>query len=106
MKILLDETLPHAMRHELSDHEVFTVQYLKWSGTKNGALLAKAEKAGFEAMITMDDGVEYQQNLKDISIAVVILVASSNDIDDLLPLLPALRRVLRKPRPGRVVRIG
>ena len=105
MKVLLDENLPHALRHELTDHEVFTVQFLKWTGTKNGALLAKAANAGFDAMITMDDGVEYQQNLKGLSIGIIILMAASNDIDDLLPLLPKLRRALKKPRPGVVIRI-
>jgi hypothetical protein len=106
MKVLLDENLPHALRHELSSHEVFTVQYMKWTGTKNGALLAKASKAGFQFMVTMDDGVEYQQNLKGLSIAIIILMAASNDMDDLLPLIPKLRRALKKPRPGTAIRIS
>lgn len=53
MKILLDENLPHKLRHELLGHDVFTVQYQGWSGLKNGALLAQAAASGFEAMVTM-----------------------------------------------------
>jgi predicted nuclease of predicted toxin-antitoxin system len=39
MKILLDENLPHNLRHELHGHDVYTVAYLEWCGTKNGELL-------------------------------------------------------------------
>lgn len=63
MKVLLDENLPHELRRELSGHEVFTVQYMGWSGVKNGLLLGRAAKAGFDVMVTMDSGVPYQQNL-------------------------------------------
>jgi hypothetical protein len=94
MKVLLDENLPHALRRELPSHDVFTVQYMGWSGTKNGALLATAAAFGFDAMVTMDSGVPYQQNVTTIPLSVVVLVAPSNDIDDLLPLVPALRATL------------
>lgn len=106
MKVLLDENLPRALRTELPGHDVFTVQFLKWSGTKNGLLLAKAANAGFDAMVTMDDGVEYQQNIASFQLAVVVLHARSNDIDDLRPLLPRLRKALGGVRPGSVVQIG
>ena len=51
MKILLDENLPHALRHEIQGHDVFTVQFMGWSGLKNGELLARAMAAGFGAII-------------------------------------------------------
>ena len=83
MKVLLDENLPHDLRHELIGHDVFTVRYMRWNGMKNGALLATAAAAGFDAMITMDTGVDYQQNPAMLPLSVVILEAPSNDIDDL-----------------------
>jgi hypothetical protein len=94
MKILLDENLPHGLRHELVGHDVFTVAYMGWSGTKNGTLLARAPQAGFEAFITMDNGVPYQQNPATLPLSVVILSAPSNDMSDLLPLIPGLLRCL------------
>jgi hypothetical protein len=106
MKVLLDENLPHALRAELPGHDVFTVQYLGWSGTKNGRLLAQAVNAGFDVMLTMDDGVAYQQNIATLRLAVIVLQAISNDIDDLRPLLPRLRRQIKRIRPGIVVRIA
>ena len=94
MKILLDENLPHELRHHLAGHDVFTVAYMGWSGTKNGALLARAAQDGFDAFITMDNGVAYQQNPASLPLSVVILSAPSNDISDLLPLVPELLRRL------------
>jgi hypothetical protein len=63
MKVLLDENLPHDFRHEIAGHDVFTVDFLGWSGLKNGELLAQAAASGFDALLTMDSGVPYQQNV-------------------------------------------
>ena len=90
MRVLLDENLPHVLRNELPGHAVFTVRYMRWDGMNNGALLAAAAAAGFDVMITMDSGVNYQQNLVKLPIAILILQAASNDIDDLRPLIPQL----------------
>lgn len=105
MKILLDENLPHALRHELASHDVCTVTYLGWSGIKNGELIQRAANDGFDAMLTMDDGVEYQQNLATLPIAVVILEATSNDFDDLKTLLPTLKDALAALKPRSIVRV-
>lgn len=94
MKVLLDENLPHQLRPLLTGHDVFTVQYLGWSGTKNGHLLTLAAAANFDLLITMDDGVPYQQNHRTLPIALIILSAPSNDLIDLLPLVPELQRLL------------
>jgi predicted nuclease of predicted toxin-antitoxin system len=106
MKVLLDENLPHQLRHELNPHAVFTVQFMGWSGFKNGLLLAQAAASGFDVMITMDSGVPYQQNLATIPLAVVVLSAVSNDIDDLRPLIPRLLEALKVLSPKSVVRIA
>ena len=105
MKILLDENLPHALRAKLPGHDVFTVSYLGWSGTKNGALLRLAANASFDAMLTMDSGVPYQQNIKAMSISVIVLSAASNDIDDLLPLVPATLKRLDNLAPSSVTHV-
>ncbi len=105
MKVLLDENLPHALRRELGSHDVFTVAYMGWSGTRNGVLLRKAADAGFEVMITLDDGVEYQQNQQTLPLAVMILSAASNDIDDLSPLVPAILLRLETLTPQAITRV-
>lgn len=59
-----------------------------------------------DVLITVDQGVEHQQNLAGLRIAIVILAAPSNDIDDLRPLLPALRRALDDIGQGSIVRVS
>lgn len=105
MKLLLDENLPHELRHHLVGHDVFTVSYLGWSGTKNGALLARAAQDGFDVFVTMDNGVAYQQNPASLPLSVVILSAGSNDISDLLPLIPALLQCLSTLSPRTLGRV-
>jgi predicted nuclease of predicted toxin-antitoxin system len=95
MKLLLDENLPHQLRHELPGHDCFTVAYMGWGGVENGALLALAASNGFDALLTKDANLEYEQNLTNLPIAVVVIVARSNDIEDIRPLLPELLTALQ-----------
>jgi hypothetical protein len=57
VKVLLDENLPHLLRNNLGDHDVFTVRYKGWAGLKNGELLKTAEDDGFEVFITGDQTI-------------------------------------------------
>ena len=92
MRLLLDECVPKRLRRELPGHEVVTVQEAGWAGVRNGALLRAAD-GRFGALLTVDQGVEHQQSLTGLRIGVVIMVAASNDIDDLRPLLPGVLEV-------------
>ena len=104
MKILLDECLPVDLRHSFSVHEAHTAEWAGLKGRKNGELLDAAEIAGYEVLLTIDQGFAHQQNLADRRIALLILVAPSNQIEDLVPLVPAALRALDDVRPGNVVR--
>ena len=81
------------------------VQTMGWAGTSNGALLRVAAPT-FDVLLTVDQGIEFQQDLSGLPIAVVILVAASNDVDDVRPLVPELIEVLRAIQPGQLVRVG
>ena len=81
------------------------VQDMGWAGIKNGALLKLAD-GQFDALLTVDHGIEYQQNVSGLRISVVIMLAPSNDVDDLQPLLPAVEQVLTSLRPGEIMRVG
>ncbi len=52
-----------------------TVAYAGMAGLKNGALLAAAEEAGFDVLVTGDRTLHYEQNLLTRRIAVVSLSA-------------------------------
>ena len=105
MRILLDESLPRKLRLELPGHDAQTVQKRGWSGLKNGDLLREASRE-FEVLLTGDRSLEFQQNLRTLPIAVIVMVAANNRIETLRPLIPELLETLRTIRPGRLVRIG
>jgi hypothetical protein len=73
VKVLLDENTAHKLRGLLPSHEVVTVAYLGWVGIKNGQLLKAAEDAGFEVLITTDQGMAYEQNMVGRKLAVLVL---------------------------------
>ena len=104
MRLLLDECVPKRLKRELRGHDARTVQDLGWAGIKNGALLRLAD-GQFDALLTVDQGIEYQQNLSGLSISVVVMMAPSNDVDDLRPLLPAVEQALAQLPPGEIIRV-
>ena len=67
MRILLDESLPRPLAWLLPGHEVRTVAEMGWSGTRNGPLLALAT-ADFGVLLTADQNLEHQQNLRALPI--------------------------------------
>ncbi|MGO9640119.1 MAG: DUF5615 family PIN-like protein [Candidatus Acidiferrales bacterium] len=106
MRILIDECIPRKFKMTLHGHDCKTVPEASLSGKKNGEVLAIAESQGFEVFLTLDQGVEYEQNLGGRRIAILILRAESSRVSDLLPHAPACREVLRSIKPGQVVRVG
>jgi hypothetical protein len=105
VRVLLDECVPRKLRSELAGHDVKTVAEMDWSGTKNGTLLSLAAGA-FDVLLTVDQSIPYQQNFQGLDLALVIVRASSNDINDLQPKMPDVLRVLDTIRPGQVVYVG
>ena len=105
MRLLLDESVPRRLRGALPNHEVKTVVEMGWGGIKNGNLLALAA-ASFDAFITVDKNLPYQQNLSDLALAVVVLDANSNELPALLPLVPLLEQTLTTLTPRTYVKIG
>jgi Domain of unknown function (DUF5615) len=105
MKLLLDEHLPHQFRQEIAGHDVFTVAYMGWAGVENGELLLRAASHGFDAVITNDGGVEHEQNLDALTVAVVFLDATANTSESLRPLVPELLTALENLQPCQFVKL-
>ena len=72
MRLLLDECVPARLRRSLPSHQVSKVVQEGWSGVKNGKLLALAA-TGFDAFITVDKNLSYQQNTSNLPVAVLVL---------------------------------
>jgi hypothetical protein len=106
VKILIDECIPRKFKYAFPEHECRTVPEAGLAGRKNGLLLLLAEGAGFDLFITMDKGIQYQQNLAGRSIAILVLRALSNRLADLLPHVEACLSIMSSIQPGEVIRIG
>jgi len=105
MRLLLDECVPARLKRALPAHQVSTVVQEGWSGIKNGQLLALAAQ-NFDAFITVDKNLPYQQNTSTLPLAVLVLNAETNELVSLLPLIPALDKALTQLMKGQCLRIG
>jgi len=107
VRVLIDECAPRALKKHLMNHghECRTVQESGWSGKQNGELLGLAETA-FDALVTVDTNLLYQQNLAGRRIAIVVLRSSSNRLEHLRQHFPALVLALEKIAPGEIVQVG
>ena len=106
MKLLLDESVPRRLAASFpASLTPRTVQEMGWSGTGNGLLLSLAAREGFGAMITVDRGIEHQQNLEALPIPVVIMLAARNRLTELQPLIPAVVDVLSGDLQRRIYRV-
>jgi hypothetical protein len=73
VKILFDQGVPVPLRRALNAHEVATAYEHGWGELKNGDLLRAAEMEGFQAIVTTDQNLQYQQNLGDRRLAILVL---------------------------------
>jgi hypothetical protein len=105
MRVLLDECVSEQLRHHFKEYECQTARYVGLAGLENGELLRAAEAAKFDVLLTVDRGFEYQQNLGNRQIAVVIFCGRSVLLEDLIPLIPTCLQHLKSLQPGQVVRI-
>jgi predicted nuclease of predicted toxin-antitoxin system len=102
MRILLDESVPARLGTLLVGHDAIPVQKRGWAGIRNGRLLALASE-DFDVVLTADRGMEHQQNLATLPIAVLILVAKSNRIEDMGPLVAPTLEALANLVPRRLI---
>ena len=105
MRVLLDENVPVDLAPALAGHEVGTVTALGWEGVENGELLRRAT-GRFDALVTMDQNLPFQQNVAALPLGVVLVRASSNRMVHLRPLVPAILVALESLGPGELRRVG
>ncbi len=107
MKLLIDECLPRKVKFLFAEggHECETAGEAGFSSKENGELLALAEKS-FDVLVTIDKNIRYQQNITGRKIAIVIIRAASNDLDDIRPHVPHALAALKTVKPGQIVEVG
>jgi Domain of unknown function (DUF5615) len=101
MRLLLDEHLPIGLSAELHGHAADTVSGRGWTGIKNGELLRRMG-GHHDALVTMDRSIEFQQRISTLPFGIVVVVASSNRVQDLRPLVPSILAAVDGVKPGLV----
>ena len=105
MRVLLDENLDWRLVHYFdADFQVTTVSQQGWKGMRNGEFLRQAATT-FDALITMDKGIEHQQKLRKYTIGVILISTKSNRLQDIQPVMPNVNQVLRTLEPGQVIHV-
>ena len=103
MKILIDESLPRYVLQILQEYNAYTVQFMGWSGIKNGVLLGLATQQQFNVFLTADKNLRYQQNLKDRTIALIVF--PSNKLSVIKQLERQLKDALASVESGSVIEL-
>lgn len=93
MRLLIDECIDRRFARELKGHYARTVPQMGWAAVTNGRLLALAERE-FDVFITVDRNLSFQQSLPRFHVAVLVLRARTNTLDDLKPLIPKILKAL------------
>jgi len=101
VRILFDNNTPRRLAEFLKAHEVTRSAQLNWQRLENGKLLAAAEDAGFDVLVTCDQDIRYQQNFADRKLAVVVL--SSNHWPSLRPVAHRIAAALDFAQRGQVI---
>jgi hypothetical protein len=106
MKVLLDECVPRKLKNHLPGIDCQTVPEAGFAGKKNGELLSFAERDGFQVFLTVDRGIEYEQNLRHRNVAVVVVHATSSRLDDLRRHTPEILKVLGLIQRCQLIKVG
>jgi len=104
MRILLDECVNPRLKEAFAGHEVLTTHEMGWNNSPDSKLLGLAQER-FDIFITIDRSLEYQQNLKKIDLAVVVVETSDNQMNSYRPMFVRLREAVAKAKPGTAVHV-
>jgi len=105
MKVLLDECVPKKLGRHLAGHDCHTVPELGLAGKKNGELLSIAEARGFEVFVSLDQGFEYQQNLRNRNLDVVLIRSRSNTLSSLIGDVGEILSAIETIQPGELIKV-
>jgi len=103
MNVLLDACVPRPLRRFLPDHTIRVAQEMGWGQLKNGALLKEAESQ-FDAFITSDQNLKYQQKVTGRKLA--ILVLPTNDWPTIRVKAEEIAGHVAKLKPGDFVELN
>ena len=98
LRILFDKNVPDLLRRHLIDYQVQTADEEGWGQISNEELISRAEKAGYQIMLTCDQNIQYQQNMSHRKISMVVL--GSNIWPSIRPRIAEIAAALQRVSPG------
>ena len=98
MRLLLDQNLPRPLMKHLIHHRADHAHTLAWGALPNGELVAAADAAGYDVLLTADQSLSYQQNLADRRIGLVVI--STNPWPEIRAALPQIVEAIDLAQPG------
>ncbi len=104
-RVVFDHCVPRTLLRPLDVAGATTVGAFGWAGRDDGPLLDLLPPV-CDVFVTTDQNLPFQQRLDNRSFGTVILVARTNRLGDLIPLVPELRVAINQARPGSVHRVA
>ena len=104
MRILLDHDIPRQLRRLLAGHQVDTAGEMGWNEMRNGRLLDHAEEEGYEAVITADQKMPYQQNIGGRRMGLIVLNTTRRQLIEARAGM--VRRALETLEPGKIIEVS
>jgi uncharacterized protein DUF5615 len=105
VRILFDECLPRPLALQIAGHEIRTVQEEGWAGKSNGTLLSLLS-GRFDVFVTVDRNLVFNEDVSGLKVAVIVLHAKSNRLEDLEPLAPKILEAIGTVRSGQVIHLS
>jgi hypothetical protein len=106
VRILLDNRLPIRLRHHFPGHEVETALYRGWAALENGELISAAVDAGFDVVISIDQGHDFERAVAGRPIVAILFPGTQGGrLEDILPLVPKVEAALGDASTGIVTRL-
>jgi predicted nuclease of predicted toxin-antitoxin system len=104
MRILLDECVNPRLRHAFSQHEITTLAEANWLALSDNKLLTLAD-GRFDVFVTLDQGFEYQHDLRNLSLGIVILHVPKNSLRFYEPIVTEIVSAAETVKGGEVVHV-
>ncbi len=106
MRILLDACVPERLAQFIPGHDATTVRaHFGTTDIDDGPVLDRVT-GSFDAFVTVDKNLRFQQNLRGRPFRIVLLRAHSNALENLVPLVSPLLTALAEMEPGDLRVIG
>ncbi len=105
MRLLLDECVPRPLKRDLVGCNASHVTDAGWSGKRNGALIKLMVEAAYDALLTVDRNIEFQQNVLASGIGIVVVRTKANRLKELRPLVPQILDALASVQKGQLVTV-